>query len=333
MVAVEQLTSQNFPDLYAQLLSIEYPECRLDEWSSLFKYGWAQPRSQLGYVLMDDGAVVGVLGTAFSERIVDGRSHRFCNLHTWLVNAAHRGSSLALMRPVLRLTDHTITDFTPTRQVCDISKRLGFQSLDATLRILPPMRAKPSADGPHLIDDPAAIDAVLCDADQRIHHDHRALGCRHHLTVAGSDYCYLVYTLVTRHWLPYIYIHHVSNPTLFQDWNAWIRRHLLETNSARYIAVDARRVRHLRLPRSYTFPIASRQLFKSDRLRADQIDTLYSEVSIWNLCTLPDVRTMLRRCRRRFNPMRWRRRQQQPPAAERSGRVRRRPTAAASERT
>ena len=42
------------------------------------------------------------------------------------------------MRPALRMTDDTLTDFTPTPEVCIIAKRLGFRELDSSLRILLP---------------------------------------------------------------------------------------------------------------------------------------------------------------------------------------------------
>ena len=114
-----------------QVVAAMNPDMTADEWRVAFSdHGW-HDEDHLGYVLIEDGRPVGVLGALFSRRIIGGSGKKFCDLHGWYVKPEPRAKSLLLMRPALALKDHTLTDFTASPDVIAISKRLGFATLDS----------------------------------------------------------------------------------------------------------------------------------------------------------------------------------------------------------
>ena len=91
-----------------------------DEWVRSFTPPWASSRDEVGWMLLDDDEPVGFLGAVFGDRVIDGDRRPFCNLGTWYVHPDHRGSGLALLRPALKMRDHTLTDLSASDDVVRI---------------------------------------------------------------------------------------------------------------------------------------------------------------------------------------------------------------------
>ena len=306
MATLDKLNADQFDDVYRTFLANDDQTLQADDWRALFAPRGGPMADYCGYVLTDRGRIVGMLGMLFSERTVRGQSRSFCNLHSWIVDEDHRGHSLLLMRPALKLTDCTLTDFTPTSDVCRISKRLGFVPLESALRILlPAAGARRDSSGVEFVDDVDEISQRLNDDDAQILSKHRLPHLRHLLVRSGSDDCYIVFSRVERHIFPYCHIHYVSNKPLFQRESASIRRHLLKTTGGRFAAIDARTVRGLKFPLSFVLPMQSQQLYRPANVEPADVDTLFSEVSFLNLTTFPSLRYTLRRMRQ-FSPSGWR---------------------------
>jgi hypothetical protein len=300
MVTLEKITPSMFSDIYRSFLANDDPHSSEEDWRRLFFYPWAEDNDYYGHALVDSGSVVGVLGMVFSRRQWEGQAVRFCNLHTWHVKEEYRGRSLMLMRPALALKDHILTDFTATERVGEISKRLGFEQLDSTPRLLLPAVFRGRRGNVDAVDDPEELAGRLSAADVRIFHDHQEQPCQHLAFVDGKQTCYVVYSRVERHWLPYCYIHYVSNREMFGRHSLCIRKELMQRAAARYVAIDARQASGMRLPLSLRCPVRSHQLVRGSGWKPSQIDTLYSEVSILNLCTFPSLGHQLRRLTGRF---------------------------------
>ncbi len=320
MVTLEKITPSMFSDICLSFLVDDDPYSGEEDWRRLFFYPWAKGNDHYGHALVDGGNVVGVLGMVFSQRQWEGQTVRFCNLHTWHVKDEYRGRSLMLMRPALALKDHILTDFTATERVCEISKRLGFVQLDSTPRLLLPSPVGGRPGKVRVIDDPEELADRLSAADVRIFHDHQQQPCQHLAFADGKQTCYVIYSRVERHWLPYGYIHYVSNREMFGRHSLYIRKELMQRAAARYVAIDARQASGMRLPLSLRCPIRSNQLVRGSNWKPSQIDTLYSEVSILNLCTFPSLGHELRRLAGRFGPGRGSDREGPSAACCRSGR-------------
>lgn len=308
MVSLEKIQSPLFSNLYDSFLRDDDPLSSEQDWRNVFDYAWQTDHDHCGYALLDEGKVVGMIGMVFSERLIDGATRKFCNLHTWWVREDHRGRSLALLRPILKLDDYTITHFTPDVEVRAVAKRLGFRDLNSQLKILLPIakdqRLPDSREsiGREFIDDDRAIEDRLAAHDKRILVDHRPYGIGHLLIADGNESCYLLYTHVVRHRLPYCHIHYISNHRQFAKHERAIRAWLLGKHKARFIALDCRVAPDTKYPRSFSFWAPAAALYKSSLVEPDQIDNLYSDVVFLKLTTLPDISYEVRQRVRRLWP-------------------------------
>jgi hypothetical protein len=295
MTTVEKITPSMFPDVFDAFLRDDDPALGANDWKHLFN-NQSNPEDHLGYVLVDGSRLVGMIGTFFSTRIKNGETTRFCNLHSWKVNPEHRGMSLALLRPVLRLQDYTLTDFTPSEQVYHLGRRLGLQKLNATLRILWPVPTHfgSSRSTPATIVDGPELEGLLSADHLAILRDHDATNVHHFAVRAGDDYCFIVYSCVHRHWMPYAHIHYLSNIDLFGNAYWAIRNRLISPHGCRFATVDDRLLEGEKLPASSRCPVQSRQLFRSC-LPESAVDSLYSELVHLNLTSFPSIRHQFQR--------------------------------------
>ena len=282
-----------FDDIYASFLESDHePYLTKDDWRPLFLRRNALDDC-CGYALLDKSRIIGILGMLFSDRIVNGVTRRFCNLHTWEVNE-HRGKSLTLMRPALRLHDCTLTDLSPTDRVHHISLRLGFRPLDSRLRVLCPVTRSNGSDDIDVITGHDRIRAMLSEEDGRLFEDHQTPGIGHLVLRSADNYCYAVYSDVVRYRFPYAHLHYFSNRELFQRYNLQIRDHIMQSTNARFVAVNDRSTRGMKLRLSVRLPVSKRHLFHPAGVQPADIDSLYTEISLLRLSTLPDFHALLR---------------------------------------
>lgn len=282
MPAIISLTDEHFPELRETLLRALNPRWTEADWQRLFLPPWRRPDERIGYGLTQAGKLVGVLGTLFSRRIVEGRPVNICNLHSWYVQEDYRALSLLLMRAVLGLKGHTLTDFTATSRANRISKRLGFVTLDHTARILPPLprRVRFRSD---LFLEPVTGDSRQQEVleglgEWQAYVDHSQTGTDHLLAHREQGSCYVAYSRVTSHRLPYCLIHVLSNPQFFAEHHAELRTWLLQATRSCYLAIYSRMLADIPVPISFSIR-ANEQLCRSDMPRA-AIDHRYSELML-----------------------------------------------------
>ena len=293
---LEPITAEHFPFIYATFLVDDDHRLTESDWRRMFLYPWKQPHDEYGYVLMDGQQLVGVIGTIFSERIVGESSHRVCNLHSWFVKPEYRGRSLLLLRPVLRMKDVTLTDFTPTPAVVAISMRLGFQPINNTLKILMPVRTFQVKDAITLevLSNPALAYQRLNRSDFMIYYNHMTYDCNHVYCESDTDSCYILFSRVTRTAVPYGYLRYVSNKPFFLKHHALIRQYLQKRCRTRFLAVDARHYPQKSLPLSFEVPVHANALIRPVDLQPGDIDNLYSEATLLNLTSIPGLRSYFR---------------------------------------
>jgi hypothetical protein len=144
----------------------------------LFTNVWGGDQPYYGYLLEDDGKVAGFLGTLFSARTIDGKSEKFCEIHSWYVEDAYRNSSLNLFMPILSLRrSHTIINYTPTESVYEIGRKFGFGDLEENLVLLYPVPT--SLAGVRMISRKWQVPDYLGSEDLAIFHDHEDVACHH----------------------------------------------------------------------------------------------------------------------------------------------------------
>ena len=292
MVKLEKITSDLFPRLYKAFLHDDDPLSTEDDWRNVFDYAWDHGEGYSGYAMLDNDEVVGMMAMVFSRRCINGVERKLCNLHTWWVREDYRGRSLAMLRPILRLNEYTITHFTPCDRVRAVTKRLGFKDLNSQLRILLPQPfsgRRASSRGANLNFDASQISEKVNSKDQQILLDHLPYHPGNVLLQSGDRHCYILYTHVVRHRLPYCHVHYISNKELYWENETAIRAALLRRHHSRFVAVDDRLTADMKFRNSFKFWAPAHALYKSDTVLPDQIDNLYSDVVFLSLTGLPDM--------------------------------------------
>ena len=89
-----------------------------------------------GFMLLAGGMVVGAHLAFYSERMIDGRIERFCNLGAWCVLEQYRLNGLKLLTSLLAQEGYHFTDLSPSGNVIGLNKRLGFEFLDTTTALV-----------------------------------------------------------------------------------------------------------------------------------------------------------------------------------------------------
>ena len=251
----------------------------VDAWARAVDVPWHVERPNAGFMLLDGDAVVGAHLAFYSERTIDGRSERFCNLGAWCVLPDYRFYGLRLLKALLAQDGYHFTDLSPSGNVVGLNTRLGFCFLDTTTCVVPnlPWPSRPWRDT--ITSDPVLLERRLQGAALQHYRDHAAAGAACHLLLMrGRERCYVVFRKDRRKGLPlFASILHVSNPELFSAMTRPLARHLLLRHGAAATLVERAVVEHRpRLSRTVDSP--RRKMYRSSSLEPAQIDYLYSEL-------------------------------------------------------
>lgn len=252
-----------------------------ERWASAVTVPWPGGQPNAGFMLADGDAVVGAHLAFYSERTIAGRRERFCNLAAWCVLPDYRLQSVGLLKALLSQSGYHFTDLSPSGSVVGINRRLGFRHLDVSTRWIPHLPRPTWPDGGEIITDPVRIEACLTGRDLRLFRDHAETQASHHAVLRrGAEVCYVIF----RHeqWKRlsrFASLLYVSNPRLLDEMTGRFVSHMLlrrgivatlaeERVSGGWAPLPSLRVRPLR-PR----------MFRSDSLRPEDIDYLYSEMT------------------------------------------------------
>jgi len=173
----------------------------------------ARPNS--GVMLVDGDDVVGVYLAYYSDRDVDGRVHRICNLGSWCVLPKYRRYSLNMAKAILAQEGFHFLDLSPSPTVAALNKRLGFDYLDDRAVVLPalPWPWRPAS----MSADPLVIEQTLSGNELQLYRDHCDAPAAHHLVLRDQGaVCYVVLRVVKRNKLPVAIVVHASRPEMLR---------------------------------------------------------------------------------------------------------------------
>jgi hypothetical protein len=249
-----------------------------DMWASAIVPPWPVDAPNHGFLLAAGDRVVGVQLAIYSERLIMGRRERICNLAAWCVVGEYRIHGVRLLRSALAQPGYTFTDLSPSGNVLEVNQRLRFSEFDTRSVLLPNMPQL----GRRTIEvtaDPAALAETLTGDDLRRYHDHRGcLAARQALIMAGSEHCHVIYRKDRRKGISaFASILYASNPDLLRRALPELRSFLIRHD---HLVATLGELRLVGRPNgAVDLPDTRRKMFRSDRLRADQLDYLYSELT------------------------------------------------------
>ena len=96
-------------------------------WARAVEVPWEDDRPNAGFMLLAGDRIVGAHLAFYSQRMIDGRSERFCNLGAWCVLEQYRLNGLKLLTSLLGQDGYHFTDLSPSGNVIGLNKRLGLR--------------------------------------------------------------------------------------------------------------------------------------------------------------------------------------------------------------
>jgi hypothetical protein len=255
------------------------PRVTPEAWARSLHVPWEVDQPNAGFMLLEGDEIVGAHLAFYSDREIDGRYERFCNLGAWCVREEHRFHSLRLLKALLAQDGYHFTDLSPSGTVVKLNERLRFRTLDTSAALVPnlPWPSLPRRDV--ISSDPAVIERTLSGTALRLYRDHAGARAAKHVVLArGGEWCYVVFRRDRRKDLPlFASILHVSNPALFRRMARPFFRHLLIRHGVLATLAEARVV-GFRPRLSYALGSPRRKMFQSVSLEPAQIDYFYSEL-------------------------------------------------------
>ncbi len=282
MITVQNATPEMFEDVHSLFLGFVNPGMGKEDWRRmLFQYPWKAENERRGYVLRDEERAVGFLGTIFSVRQIEGKKEQICNLSSWIVLEPYRTRSLSLLAPVSGLDEHTIVCSTPCPAVCRLFTRIGYQTLEDRMLVLPPLatvRELCGLRGAAMTTDEEEMRSELTGEVLRCFEDHRGSLGAHLLIRRGGRSCWATATLKHRSGFRFAMVQHISDPALFWECLPLAKLGFFKALRAPALAVDSRFAEGA-APLGLSFRLKTPRLYRPAHgaLRPAQVDGLYSE--------------------------------------------------------
>lgn len=277
--ALEPITQDEIASVAEFLQTHLNPKVSQAAWAAAMAPPWSSGPNH-GFLLRSGDAIVGAYLAIYSERSINGDPEKFCNLAAWCVLDDYRADGLRLLRRLLGQQGYHFTDLSPSGNVVAINARLKFQPLDTTTAALPNLPWPLPSRCIRVTSRSDVLARTLTGREGQVYSDHRtAAAARHVLVRRGTEHCHVILRRDRRKRLPgFGSVLYVSNPALLRE--AWrqVSRHLLVRHGM-LVTLAELRVVGSRPPGSTLLRKARPKMFRSDRLAADQIDYLYSELT------------------------------------------------------
>lgn len=276
---VKPITDADVPCVARFLNANLTPPVPVAAWERATDVPWSTDRPNNGFMLVDEETVVGAQLAFYSQRTIDGRVERFCNLAALCVLPDHRLHGFKLLRAILAQRDYHFTDLSPSGNVPALNARLGFRDIDTSGWIAPNLPWPSLPRRQSIITHRATIARLLDGRDLEVFNDHTdTAAARHVILIRGTEHCYVIFRKERRYRLRlFATILHVSDPALLRTMARPFARHLLVRHGAFGTVAETRIVR-FRPPGAFVLRHPKRRMFRSSRLAQTQVDYLYSEL-------------------------------------------------------
>jgi hypothetical protein len=275
---LEPIRDRDLP-AFCQFLASQFEAERNPErWAQAFRQDWGVAKPNNGFVLRDQGQIVGCIGAIYAERPIRGRSERFCNIMGWAVLEAYRTHSMRLVMAVVSQPGFHFTDLTPSKVASKMLQFLKFKPMNERQAVWPNIPWPFSwLGGTRVVTDPNRIEGALAATDAKVFRDHRRLPWLRHAAVGRPGaFCHVVWKPSRFKGVPGAMVLGFSDAGLFLRYHQAFGAHLLRQGCF-YTSVESRLLPWL--------PLLSRErtgfenkVFRSDTLAEADVSNLYSEV-------------------------------------------------------
>ena len=248
-------------------------------WAQAFRQNWYPNKPNNGFLIRQDGRIVGGIGAIYAERLVHGKPERFCNITSWCVLDAFRTQSGRLAMAVVSQPGFHFTDLTPTEVVSKTLQFFKFKPMDER-HVVWPNVPWPFARlaGIRVIADPDRIGEVLSPDDAKVFRDHRHLPWLGHMAVGRPGaWCHIVWRRTRLKDVSGGMILAFSDAQLFLRYRWAVSSHLLLRHALLYTRVEARLLPRVPKP-SIELAGYRNKVFRSETLAEADISNLYSEL-------------------------------------------------------
>jgi hypothetical protein len=247
-----------------------------DDWAKLFKHSWKTEETHHGLILEDEeGIAVGFLGLLFSERTINNKQYKFCNMTAWIVKNDYRNFSLALLFQAMSQTDYIYTNLTPNRALWKILRRLDFVCVDEFFRITLPL--------PHFFawkygftSDIKQIMLIADDDERQALADHSAFKINAYMLFSDNKHCLVIAKKTYKKRVPVAQTLFVGNKTLFTKYIGLFTFRICIDLKAPLLLTGE----HFFEPpiKSSLLKFKRKTFFKGNGIDKNDIDFLYSEL-------------------------------------------------------
>jgi hypothetical protein len=245
-----------------------------------FDHRWTR-EPEPGFVIEDEGAIHGFIGTIHAERVVRRERRRFCNLTSIAVDESHRKLSLQLFKTALADKQTTYTSFSPSPTVVEILKFFKFGTHPIEKLVVAPVPARPRGIVPpkiHLSAD--ALCRGLDDAEAAIARDHAGVGrCVVVMIERGTRQCLVVAVRRGRTVRAYSEIVHLSDADLAIETLPWLQA-VITMRHGTVITMLEPRLLNVRPPVAHKLTKFRPLMFRSPDLALRDIEGLYTELCL-----------------------------------------------------
>jgi hypothetical protein len=249
------------------------------EWARAFLQDWGVEKPNNGFLLRDEGRIVGGIGAIYAERQIRGNLERFCNITSWCVLDEYRTQSMRLAISLTSQPGFHFTDLTPTEVVSKTLQFLKFKPMNERQAVWPnPPWPFSLLAGVRVITDANTIEQVLSPEDARAWLDHKHLPWLKHLAIGRpGDFCHVVYKKTHLKGLPGAFILGFSKPEALIKYRFALGNHLLFKDGLIFTRVESRLLPRTPWP-AIELSGYRNKVFRSETLTEADISNLYTEI-------------------------------------------------------